>query len=101
MCHISLINALKVPSEEKKKSNLKVPVAVWIPNMVGWAGGRETNKEIQKCGKALNGVIHRACEQSVQFINETVPTLGGAGGVRHRAEEGLGRAKQEGGKLLL
>ena len=92
MCQTSLISALKV------KSNLTVPVAFWIPNMAGWGGGRETNKEIQRCGKALNGVIHRACEQSVLFINDTVPTLGGAGGVRHRAEEGLGRAKQEGEK---
>lgn len=45
-----------------------------------WKGGRwETNEEIQKCGIALNGVIHRAPEHSVVFISDTVPTLTGAG----------------------
>lgn len=53
-------------------------MAVWILNVEGreW----ETNEEIQKCGSVLNGVIHRAREQGVQFINDTVPTLTGAGG---------------------
>lgn len=42
--------------------------------------GWETNEEILKCGTALNGVIHRAPEQSVAFINEMVPTLTGPRG---------------------
>lgn len=66
--------------KKKKKSNIKVPVAVWVLNHTRMGGGWETIEEIQKCGTALNGVIHGAPEQSVVFINETVPTLSGAGG---------------------
>lgn len=43
-----------------------------------WGRREETNEEIQKHGTALNGVIHRVTEQSVVFINDTVPTLAGA-----------------------
>lgn len=87
--------------KKKKKKKLEGPCGSLDSEYAGWGGGRETDKEIQKCGTALNGVIHRACEQSVLFINDTVPTLGGAGGVRHRAEEGWGRGKQAGEKFPL
>lgn len=46
--------------------------------MGGWGRREETNEEIQKHGTALNGVIHRVTQQSVAFINDTVPTLAGA-----------------------
>lgn len=39
-----------------------------------------------------------ACEQSMLFIDDTVPTLSGAGGLRHGAEEGLRRASRRGRK---
>lgn len=45
------------------------------------------------CGAALNGVIHRAPEQSVVFINDTVPTLTGQGLIRHRTEESFKESK--------
>lgn len=39
-----------------------------------------------------------ACEQSMLFIDDTVPTLSGAGGLRHGAEEGLRRVSRRGRK---
>lgn len=67
-------------SEMGRGKHIKVPSTVWMLNHTRRGAGWETNEEIQKCGTTLNGVIHRAPEQSVAFINEMVPTLTGPGG---------------------
>lgn len=62
------------------EKHIKVPLAVWMLNHTRRGGEWKTNEETQKCGTALNGVIHTAPEQSVVFINDMVPTLTGPGG---------------------
>lgn len=62
------------------EKHIKVPSAAWMLNHTRRGGGWKTNEETQKCGTALNGVIHTAAEQSVVFINDMVPTLAGPGG---------------------
>lgn len=62
-----------------EKSNIKVPVAVWMLNHTkGEGGGRQTRRF--RNVELLSMVSFTVPEQSVVLINDTVPTLTGPGG---------------------
>lgn len=82
----------------KKKNNSKVPVAVWILNMAGWGGGRETNKRFRNVERlsmvSFTEPVSRVCCSSMIRFPHSVGQA-----ESDTAEEGWGRGKQAGAKV--
>lgn len=60
----------------RRKSNIKVPVAVWMLNHTRRGGGGRQTRRFRNV-ELLSMGSFRAPEQSVAFISDMVPTLTG------------------------